>query len=598
MKIFERILTQAFVAAGVIASAACVFSGCTSTSKAAAVSKNAVTSLPKLNMAAWNYNEEDNVYWQTGISYAATPADAAYETLGIYVPGEYFNGTKNADGTYTVSINRKASVAGFTADTAPFVMPVQTPGYAALEPPTGYVSNAAEYIQNGFIFVYAGARGRDHGAPAGVTDFKAAIRYVRYNAELLPGDTARFFTYGMSGGGAQSAIIGASGDSAEYEPYLEAIGAVRGVSDAVMGSMDWCPITNLNVADAAYEWELGVARTGLDADTKALSDGLAVAFAEYINSLGLKDENGNLLTLEQSADGLYHAGSYYEYLKKTIETSLNKFLADTTFPYNVEAQKAALGTNMILPEGWVPRGPQGMAGNAPRAEDMDGVQRGSASGKTVQQIKPAGTYNTVQDYIAALNANEAWVTYDAATNTATIASVESFMRNVKQLQKSVGAFDDLSGTQPENTLFGYNDGSVAHFDAIMASLLEGTEKGAEYAAALARKDSLGFTVDYRVNLYNPMYFLSPAYSGYKTSTPAKFWRIHAGIFQGDTAVSTELAYYLALVQYGDGVKSVEFEDVWGLYHTEAERVGNAGGDGTSTGNLIQWIKDCLSADNA
>jgi len=33
------------------------------------------------------------------------------------------------------------------------------------------------------------------------------------------------------------------------------------------------------------------------------------------------------------------------------------------------------------------------------------------------------------------------------------------MRNVKQLQKSVGAFDDLSVSQPENTLFGFGDGN-------------------------------------------------------------------------------------------------------------------------------------------
>ena len=562
--------------------------GCASTAKAGA---SPVTTLPKINMAAWNYNEDDDVYWQTGLSYAATPADSKYETLGIFVPGEYFTGSKNADGSYTVTVNKKKSVAGFTATTAPYVMPIQTPGYSALEAPDGYQKDVAQYIQNGFIFVYAGARGKDHGAPAGVTDFKAAIRYVLYNADLLPGDTDRYFTYGMSGGGAQSALIGATGDSAEYEPYLKAIGAVEGVSDAVMGSMDWCPITNLNVADAAYEWELGVGRSGLDSDTKALSDGLAVAFAKYINSLGLKDEDGNLLTLEQSADGLYHAGSYYDYLKKTIERSLNNFLADTVFPYSPEEQKAALGTNMMLPQGWVPRGPQNM--NAPTAEDLDGVQRGK-QGAAMSTVTPSGTYASVEDYIAALNRAEQWVNYDKETNTATITSVEAFMRNVKQLQKKVGAFDDLSGTQPENALFGYNDGSLAHFDAIMADLLKGTAKGEEYAASLARKDSLGFTADYRMNLYNPMYFLSPAYKGYKTSTPAKYWRIHAGIFQGDTAISTELAYYLALLQYGDGVKSVEFQDVWGLYHTEAERASV--GDGSSTGNFIQWVKDCLAQE--
>ena len=59
----------------------------------------------------------------------------------------------------------------------------------------------------------AGCRGRDAGAPAGVTDLKAAIRYLRYHGDELPGDTEQIFSFGMSGGGAQSALLGATGDS-------------------------------------------------------------------------------------------------------------------------------------------------------------------------------------------------------------------------------------------------------------------------------------------------------------------------------------------------------------------------------------------------
>ncbi|MCF2683710.1 hypothetical protein [Faecalicatena contorta] len=137
----------------------------------------------------------------------------------------------------------------------------------------------------------------------------------------------------MSGGGAQSALMGATGDSELYTPYLQAIGAVEGVSDAVAGSMCWCPITNLDYADEAYEWNMGVTRSNLDEDMQALSDGMAEAFAQYINELGLKDSEGNVLTLTQSEDGIYQAGSYYDYVKSGVERSLNNFLADTTFPY-------------------------------------------------------------------------------------------------------------------------------------------------------------------------------------------------------------------------------------------------------------------------
>ncbi len=534
--------------------------------------------MEKIDMSAWSYNSETDVYYQVGIQYVSNPAAADYENLGIYVPGAYFNAVDNGDGTYTVTVNKDAEVAGFDYESAPYVMPIQTPGYSELQPPTGYAAGVEEFTSNGFILVYAGARGRNEGAPAGVTDFKAAIRYIRYNSDILPGDTDRYFTYGMSGGGAQSAILGASGDAPEYEEYLEAIGAVMDESDAVMGSMDWCPITNLNVADAAYEWELGVARENLDSGTQALSDGLAVAFAEYINSLGLKDENGNVLSLVQSEDGLYHDGTYYEYLKRVIETSLNNFLSDTTFPYSTEEQKAALGNTMMR------SGDAGRMAMPPREmniEEMDGINRAESS-------SISGTYNSVEEYIAALNQEEEWVIYDPETNTAAISSVEAFMRNAKQLQKNVGAFDDLAGTQGENILFGHADGSVAHFDSIMAGLLAGTEKGDEYAESLTRVDALGNSVEERVNMYNPMYYLSDHYDGYRSATVAKYWRIHAGIFQGDTAISTEMDYYLALANYGTEVESVEFEEVWGLYHVEAERSGKC------TANFISWVKECLS----
>ncbi len=389
----------------------------------------------------------------------------------------------------------------------------------------------------------------------------------------------------MSGGGAQSALMGATGDAAEYEPYLKEIGAVMSESDAVMGNMDWCPITNLNVADAAYEWELGSVRINLDEETKAVSDGLAVEFALYINSLGLKDEDGNVLTLEQSEDGLYHAGSYYDYLKGVIEESLNNFLSDTTFPYSAQEQKNALGMNMIMGAGF---GPAGGRDQRPlEAEDLDGVNRSSQ--KTSTNVDLSATYKNVEEYIAALNANEEWVLYDSESNTARITSVEAFMRNVKQLQKSTGAFDDMSGSQPENVLFGFGDGQGVHFDSIMAKVLAetGSALADEYKEDLSKTDSLGTSMEVRQNMYNPMYYLSPAYEGYKTSTVAKYWRVHAGIFQGDTAISTEMDYALALKNYGEGVESVDFTEVWGLYHTEAER------SGTCTGNFISWVKDCL-----
>lgn len=59
------------------------------------------------------------------------PAASEYETMGIYVPGDYMDGKENSDGTYTCTINASKSVNGYTADTAPIVFPINTAGYSA-----------------------------------------------------------------------------------------------------------------------------------------------------------------------------------------------------------------------------------------------------------------------------------------------------------------------------------------------------------------------------------------------------------------------------------------------------------------------------------
>ena len=579
-------------------------------------------SMEKIDMTRWQYEPDDDVYWQVNLSYAATPADSRYETMGIFVPGAYFTATENGDGTYTCSVNETGAVGQYTALTAPLILPVNTPGYSAMAAPSGYSSSmgygsVSDYTGAGMIVIFAGARGRDAGAPAGVTDLKAAIRYTRYNADLLPGDMESIFSLGMSGGGAQSALIGATGNSDLYDPYLEAIGAVMTESDAVKGSMCWCPITNLDVADEAYEWNMGNTRSGLSEENQAYSDGMALAFAEYINQLGLTDENGNVLTLLESEEGIWQSGSYYDYVKSVIETSLEHFLSDTEFPYTASSGggfggrmggRGGMGRNFGggkpdggmggKPDGQLPDPengelPQGGFGGLdgadaeqtgnPGYEEMDGIARaGSAS----SGLSLSGTYETRQDYIDALNANGEWVTWDETTNTVAISSVAAFTQALKNASKSIAAFDQLDRGQGENILFGYGDGSGAHFDAILASLTAGSEYEEAFSTDLARQDALGNTVDVRVSMYNPMYYLSPAYAGYQTSEPATYWRIRTGINQGDTALCTEIDLALAAAAYSEETR-VDFETVWGQGHTEAERTGSA------TENFIAWVNDCM-----
>ena len=571
-----------------------------------------------IDMTKWHYEAADDVYWQVGLSYAANPADSGYETMGIFVPGAYFTARDNGDGTYTCAVNESGAAGQFTARTAPWILPVNTPGYSAMAAPTGYTSSmgygsVSDYTGEGMIVLFAGARGRDAGAPAGVTDFKAAIRYARYHKDLLPGDADSIFSLGMSGGGAQSALIGASGNSDLYTPYLEAIGAVMTESDAVKGSMCWCPITNLDIADEAYEWNMGNTRSGLSGEEQAYSDGMALAFAQYINRLGLTDESGGVLSLTESEEGIWQSGSYYDYVKDVIETSLEHFLSDTEFPYTVSSSRGFGGGRGGMggmrggnPGYGAPGGsagpgigekPDAAGGEMPGFEipgasdadqgtaydEMDGITRTETASAA---LSLSGTYETRQDYIDALNAGGEWVAWEESTNTVTVAGIAAFTQALKNASKGIAAFDQLDAGQGENILFGYGDGSGAHFDAILAGLAQGSEYETAFAEDLARQDAMGNTVDVRMNMYNPMYYLSPTYEGYQTAEPAVYWRIRTGITQGDTALCTEINLALAANAYSEETQ-VDFETVWGQGHTMAERTGSA------AANFIVWVLECM-----
>ena len=530
--------------------------------------------------AAWQYDEINDVYWQVGVVYVANPASLDYETLGIYVPGAYLEATANGDGTYTASVKPDAQVGQFTATTAPYVLPVNTPGYNASQAPTWLADGIANYTQAGMIYLQPGIRGRDNttdsqgqevvgGAPWGVTDLKAAIRYVRYNKDVLPGDTDKIVSFGHSGGGAQSAVLGASGDSTLYNPYLEALGAAmkdkegNPISDAPYGTMTWSPITSLDYADAAYEWNLGqFADSNTRAEgtfTQALSQDLAKEYANYINQLGLKHE-GQALTLTESSEGIYTQGSYATYLEGVVNQSLNNFLADTSFPYTSD---------------------------------------GAGPGGSTESV----TYGTAQAYIDSLNAETQWVTYDAAANRAKISSLADFAKYVKTASKSVPAFDALDRSLAENAVFGVADANELHFDQLVARLLKNNQAKYEsltdwnsqyvtdFESDLAKTDSLGKTIAERQDLYNPMFYLTSAYSGYQTSKPAPHWRIRSGLSQGDTALTVETNLALALENQANGaVKSVDFATVWGQGNTTAERTGHA------SANFIQWVQEIVAQD--
>ena len=562
--------------------------------------KSALSDALSIDMNNWSYDKTNDIYYQIGLVYCMNPEDTNYQSCGIYVPGKYFNGVLNSNGTYTCTINDSGKIKNYTSTSAPIVMPVNTPGYSSCAAPTSFSADKIkDYTDAGFIYLDAGCRGRDNAeAPDGVADLKAAVSYYRFNGDVLAGDAEKIFTFGHSGGGAQSAIMGASGNSELYNPYLEDIGSAmvdkngNKLSNAVEGAMCWCPITNLDTADEAYEWNMGQYMRENATFAGALSDDLAEEYAVYINELGLKDPNGNTLKLENVGSGVYTSGSYYDYMMKVTEDSLNNFLADTTFPYTPSSGGDMGGMpSGDMPSGEAPTDTGAMpSGEAP----TDGGAMPSGDVQDVSQ-----TYNTAQDYIDSLNGNDTWIQYDSATNTAKIQSLEAFVRHCKNPSKSVAAFDDLNRSQAENGLFGLDANSSSHFDLILCNLLKNNtgkyskyddysaDYASEYEDDLAGKDSLNNTMKTRVDMYNPMYYLCDYYDGAGSSDVAKYWRINTGIEQGDTSQCVDVNLYLAVNQKV-GSDNVEFSTVWGQGHTQAERTGD------STGNFINWVNNCLN----
>ena len=173
-------------------------------------------------------------------------------------------------------------------------------------------------LARGFVIVEPGCRGRDNQfpdgryygkAPAAIVDLKAAVRYLRHNRGVLPGNPDWIISTGGSAGGALSALLGASGNSPLYESYLQEIGAAP-ERDDILGSCNFSAITNLEHADACYEWEYGTLPqsnpfTGVgDVVDQALSAQLVEAYKAYQTSLGLNRDGFGPITPENMEEYL------------------------------------------------------------------------------------------------------------------------------------------------------------------------------------------------------------------------------------------------------------------------------------------------------
>ena len=287
------------------------------------------------------------------IPYVAKPVDKDYQSLNVSVPVKVDNvdiDATNAPILFVIGVGGYMSVnnargGGMGGPGGPGGRPGGNmgngPGGPGGQPggmpPMGMggpggvskTSGKADLaLAAGYVIVTPGCRGRDNQAadgtyygkaPAAIVDLKAAVRYIRHNKGVLPGNADWIVSTGVSAGGAMSALLGASGNSPLYEPYLKEIGAAD-ASDTIFASACFCAIADLEHADAAYEWMYGTSPTQSGLVDQELSKQLKASFAQYQASLKLKGKNGF---------GTLSTNNYDKYLLTYyLIPSANKFLND------------------------------------------------------------------------------------------------------------------------------------------------------------------------------------------------------------------------------------------------------------------------------
>ena len=302
------------------------------------------------------------------VSYVARPVDKDYQSLNVSVPikvdGVDVDAT-NAPMLFTIGVGGYMSSnnagrggaggprgglaggppGGERMGGPPGGMGGAPGGQRMGGPPggTGRLSNADLALAAGYVVVSPGCRGRDNKAadgsnygkaPAAIVDLKAAVRYLRHNDAVMPGNANWIVSTGVSAGGALSALLGASGNSRLYDAYLKEIGAAD-AGDNIHASACFCPITDLEHADMAYEWMYGATPTRSGLVDQDLSRQLKDAYVRYQASLNLQGRNGfGTITAENYAKYLlqyYLIPSANTYLKNLTDERRNEYLAANTW---------------------------------------------------------------------------------------------------------------------------------------------------------------------------------------------------------------------------------------------------------------------------
>ena len=465
-----------------------------------------------------------------GLVYVTNVEDSAYQTLNVYVP------------------------EGATQQT-PIFLRTYVGGYMASKAQAPQASDASgRALQEGYVVVIPGTRGRNSvqgnvytgRAPKAILDLKAAIRYLRHFDKEMPGDAERIITDGTSAGGAMSALMGGTGNHPDYEPLLDQMGAAK-ERDDVFAAVCFCPITDLDHADMAYEWLYKVTNTGKRSISDAqreVSDELAALYPEYINSLGLKKPDGTLLTADNYLDYikelLIHSAQVAKNAGAEIPDSIgftfssSEMRMGTMAPINgrsSEGHDARINGRVVTDEG---KANGGMGPAMGQGEHRPPMMMGDRGGMKKQQ----GEYIVDLDMTTYLN-------YVVTT----------------QPLKSAPAFDSKGvadcTASGENEEFGDETGTSVNFT--------------DFSAA---KSGSPLTDDIRrnVRLMNPMNYI-----GDKQTSVAPHWYIRHGSRDRDTAFPVPVNLAAKLQNEG---KDVNFLLAWNRPHS---------GD-YALDELFDWLK--------
>ena len=490
----------------------------------------------------WRFNGQYDCWCLEDVIYSDAATNPEAQSLSIFVPRPYLFAPGEVDPS--------GAMGNYTAKTAPVVFENNASGYREMSWSRlgDFRDESAKYLARGMVYVTCGCRGwnsadaegrRSGKAPNTLVDFKTAIRFLRHNARALPGDFSKMISVGWSAGGAMSALLAMTADDPAYEAYLEENGAYMDESDAVLAAQIYCPITDLEHADAAYEWQFSADEENeatpfnppgrMTAFQKALSQKLSERYVSYFNGLSLREpETGEILTL--GPDG--RSGSAYEYLMHKLEDAATVYL------------------NRLS------------AGELEDAFDVGTYLDGNYARPTHRVTRTAeGFHHETVDVPG--RDKHAWLRWDG--ERAHISSLDDYVLQHRRRMKPCTAFDDLDRGTPENRLFGAADKDAVHFSEEIPEALEQLQEQfplqTEQLLAAYVRSRGEEALREQLSLINPMNFVGHG---------AEHYRIRVGACDADTAFSVSMVLALTLANAG---KDVDYALVWDRPHCEADYPG-------------------------